>query len=60
MTVTVQVILHDNTTITAEMADYNATDLATKLNDPKILMVAIGDVIVNKQSVKLIAPVQQQ
>jgi hypothetical protein len=56
---TVQVILHDNTTITAEMADYNATDLAAKLNDPKILMVAIGNIIVNKQSVKLIAPVQQ-
>lgn len=56
---TVQVILHDNTTITAEMTDYNATDLATKLNDPKILMVAIGNIIVNKQSVKLIAPVQQ-
>jgi hypothetical protein len=56
---TVQVILHDNTTITAEMVDYNATDLATKLNDPKILMVAIGNIIVNKQSVKLIAPVQQ-
>lgn len=57
---TVQIILHDNTTITAEMTDYNATDLATKLNDPKILMVAIGNIVVNKQSVKLIAPVQQQ
>jgi hypothetical protein len=57
---TVQIILHDNTTITAEMVDYNATDLATKLNDPKILMVAIGNIVVNKQSVKLIAPVQQQ
>lgn len=56
---TVQIILHDNTTITAEMEDYNATDLATKLNDQKILMVAIGNIIVNKQSVKLIAPVQQ-
>ena len=56
---TVQIILHDNTTITAEMEDYNATDLSTKLNDQKILMVAIGNIIVNKQSVKLIAPVQQ-
>ena len=57
---TIQIILHDNTTITAEMEDYNATDLAAKLNDQKILMVAIGNIIVNKQSVKLIAPVQQQ
>ena len=57
---TVQIILHDNTTITAEIADYNAADLAEKLNDQKILMIAIGNIIVNKQSVKLIAPVQQQ
>lgn len=56
---TVQIILHDNTTITAEIVDYNAADLAEKLNDQKILMVAIGNIIVNKQSVKLIAPVQQ-
>jgi hypothetical protein len=56
---TIQIFLHDGTTITAEMTDYNATDLATKLNDPKVLMVAVGNIIVNKQSVKLIAPIQQ-
>jgi hypothetical protein len=56
---TVQIFLHDGTTITAEMTDYNAADLAAKLNDPKVLMVAVGNIIVNKQSVKLIAPIQQ-
>jgi hypothetical protein len=56
---TVQLFLHDGTSITAEMADYNAATLAEKLNDPKLMMIAIGNVIVNKQAIKLIAPVQQ-
>jgi hypothetical protein len=56
---TVQIILHDNTTITAEMASYDAAALAEKMNDPKLLMIAVGNVIVNKQAVKLITPVQQ-
>jgi len=57
---TVQIILHDNTTITAEITNYDATTLAEKMNDSKLLMIAVGNIIVNKQSVKLIAPVQQQ
>ena len=56
---TVQIILHDNTTITAEITNYDAPTLAEKMNDPKLLMVAVGNIIVNKQSVKLIVPVQQ-
>jgi hypothetical protein len=56
---TVQIILHDNTTITAELAEYDAATLAEKMNDPKLLMIAVGNVIVNKQAVKLITPVQQ-
>ena len=55
----VQIILHDNTMITAEIANYDAAVLAEKINDPKLLMIAVGDVVINKQSVKLIAPAQQ-
>jgi len=53
---TVQIFLHDGAIITADIMDYNATHIADKLNDPKILMVAIGDFIINKQSIRLIAP----
>lgn len=57
---TVQIILHDNTTVTAEITNYDAATLAEKMNDPKLLMIAVGNVIINKQSVKLIAPVPTQ
>ncbi|SFA45035.1 hypothetical protein SAMN05192569_10692 [Parageobacillus thermantarcticus] len=57
---TVQIFLHDGMSFTADIADYNAADLAQKMNDPKIMMIAVGNVIVNKQAIKLIAPVQQQ
>lgn len=54
----IQVFLQDGTVITADMENYNATDLSLKLNDPKLLMVQIGEIIVNKNAVKLIAPAQ--
>jgi hypothetical protein len=57
---TIQIILHDGTNVTAEMSNYNAVELADKLNDPKIMMIVVGNVIVNKQAIKLIAPIQQQ
>lgn len=54
MNITIQ--LHNNTSFSARVADYNAAALAQQLNDPKILMIAIGDVIVNKNTVQLITP----
>lgn len=60
MTTTVQISLHDGITINAEITDYNAIDLANKLNDPKVLMVTVGDSIVNKNTVKLITPISAQ
>lgn len=58
MNTTIQISLNDGTIITATNVSYNSTELAAKLNDPKNLMVQIGDIIVNKNAVKLIAPVQ--
>jgi hypothetical protein len=54
----IQIALHDGSTITSEM-EYNAVELANSLNDPKLLMVTVGDVIVNKNAVKMIAPITQ-
>jgi hypothetical protein len=53
----IQVTLNDNTTITASVEGYDASNLSDKLNDPKLLMVTIGNVIVNKNAVKMIMPV---
>lgn len=53
----VQISLHDGMVITVDVPDYNAPELASSLNDPKLLMVNIGQVIINKNAVKLIIDV---
>ena len=56
---TVQIFLHDGSVITADINDYNASVLADKLNDSKLLVIAVGNIIINKQVIKMIAPAQQ-
>ncbi|WP_366160539.1 hypothetical protein ABXS71_16765 [Bacillus infantis] len=55
----IQISLHDGTAISADVQNYNAAEMAKDLNDPKILMVTVGQIIVNKNAVKLIAPVSE-
>lgn len=55
---TIQISLNDGQVITANVESYNATELSTKLNDPKLLMVTVGDIIINKNVVKMIMPAQ--
>ncbi|MFP7445205.1 hypothetical protein SFC50_16070 [Bacillus infantis] len=55
----IQISLHDGTAISADVPNYNAAEMAKDLNDPKILMVTVGQIIVNKNFVKLIAPVAE-
>jgi len=52
----ITIYLHNNTSFSAVVPNYDASIFAQQLNDPKILMVAIGSVIVNKNTVQLIAP----
>ncbi|MGM7635626.1 hypothetical protein [Bacillus sp. Hm123] len=54
----IQIFLNDGSTMKAFVKDYNAGEFAVKMNDHRILMVAIGDVILNKNMIKLITPVQ--
>ena len=56
---TVQIFLHDGSVITADIKDYNASVLTDKLNDQKLLVITVGDIIINKQVIKMIAPAQQ-
>ena len=55
---TLQISLNDGTNISVTTDSYNAGELSNKLNDQRLLMVTIGDVIINKNAVKMIAPVQ--
>jgi sRNA-binding regulator protein Hfq len=52
----ITIYLHNGATFSANVTGYDSTTLALQLNDPKLLMLAVGDVIVNKNSVQLIAP----
>lgn len=52
----ITIYLNNGTTFSANVTGYDASALALQLNDPKLLMLAVGDVIVNKNSVQLIAP----
>jgi hypothetical protein len=54
--VTINVWMHDNTKYTVDVESYDANALTLKLNDHSILMVAIGDLVINKNSIKMIAP----
>jgi hypothetical protein len=54
----IQISLHDGSTINAELSTYSAAELANKMNDPKLLMIVVGDVIINKNIVRLVTPVQ--
>jgi hypothetical protein len=56
----IQVFLHDGNTIVASVNSYNAEELANKMNDQKILMINVGDMVVNKNVVKYITPVPAQ
>ncbi|MGM9925219.1 MAG: hypothetical protein ACI35R_13320 [Bacillus sp. (in: firmicutes)] len=53
----IQIFLHDGTTITANIKGYNAPELAEKLNDQRLLVISVGDYIINKNTLKMIAPI---
>jgi exopolysaccharide biosynthesis protein len=55
---TIQVYLHDGNVILATVDSYNAEELAATMNDQKVLMISVGNIVVNKNVVKYIAPVQ--
>lgn len=54
----IQISLGDGTTITAHIENYNAAELAEQINNPKLTVIAIGDIIFNKNMVKTVIPVQ--
>lgn len=54
----IQISLNDGTTLTAEVENYNAAELAAKMNDQRIFVIQVGEAIINKGIIKLIMPVQ--
>lgn len=54
----VQISLHDGTVMTQEVEVYNAVEIESKMNDPKLLALLVGNVVLNKNIIKYVAPVQ--
>lgn len=54
---TINIHLHDSTSLTQEMTTYDANTLLAKLIDPKITVISAGNSVINKNLIKLISPV---
>lgn len=59
MTTKIQISFNDGTVFNADIVDYNAVDLAAKMNDQRIFVIQIGDAIISKGIIRLIMPVQE-
>lgn len=54
----IKILLHDGTEITTMIDNFDPNALAETINNREILMVPIGDAIVNKTSIKVIEPAE--
>lgn len=52
----IDITLHDGTTLKAYDDNYNSNELSLKLNDHKLLLVSVGDVIFNRNMMAKIVP----
>lgn len=50
----IKVTLLDGTVLTTNVVDYNAQELADLVNVPEKVMVAIGDLVVNRHNIRTI------
>lgn len=52
----ITIYLHNDKSFTTFIEGYNSVEFAKQLNDHQNMVVAIGDIIVNKNSINMIAP----
>ena len=52
----ITIFLGNGQSFNASDTDYNAAGFAKSLNNPQILMVNIGDIVINKHAVQMIVP----
>lgn len=56
----IEILCHDDKVIVADVANYNAEDLAEKINSHQIQVLAVGETIINKNIIKTIKPIEEQ
>ncbi|MBS4191181.1 hypothetical protein KHA94_13410 [Bacillus sp. FJAT-49705] len=52
----ITIFLVNGQSLKANVTDYNAVEFTQSLNNPQILMVNIGDIVINKHAVQMIVP----
>ncbi len=52
----INVYLHDDSMIEADITNFNAKEYLDYLNNTQILVITLGDVVLNKNMIKLITP----
>lgn len=52
----VTITLNGGEKINAEVPNFNATEITEKMNDSQITVINVGDIVLGKHSVMMIAP----
>lgn len=57
--INIRITLHDNTVYDVTLEEYLPEMMATELNDQKLLVVTIGDIILNRGAIKSIVRIEE-
>lgn len=52
----IKIYLNNGITFTAEATDYNGSDFAKAINNRETQVVSIGDLVISKHAILLVAP----
>ena len=52
----ITIYLNNNMQFTADVEEYNASDFTSKMNSPQIVMINIGDIVINKNNIMMVIP----
>lgn len=52
----ITIYLNNGMEFKASVEGYNAAEFSTKLNNPQLQVITIGDIVVNKHAVMMVVP----
>ena len=52
----ITIYLNNNMQFTADVEEYNAAEFTIKMNSPQIVMINIGDIVINKNNIMMVIP----
>ena len=52
----ITIYLNNNMQFTADVEEYNAAEFTAKMNSPQLVMINIGDIVINKNNIMMVIP----